>query len=155
MEVASENGGIRFRRKIYDLLGHQSVEKKSHHIFHLLLIILIASNVMAALLETTLSLSHNHVRTLLVFDFLSVVLFSVEWLTRVWCCVENPKYSKPLLGRVRFIFTPLMLTDLLAILPFYIPLIIVLDLRFLRLLRLFHIARLYAERDDLIIKRRL
>lgn len=140
------------RRWTYDLLSHHSVERTSHHIFHLFLIFFILSNVIAVILEMTHSLHQDHARSLHVFEMISVSLFSVEWLLRVWCCVEDPNFSHPLRGRLRFIATPLMIADLLAILPFYIPLLLALDLRWLRVLRLFHIVRLYFERDDLRLR---
>jgi voltage-gated potassium channel len=39
--------------------------------------------------------------------------------------------------------TPLSLVDLLAIIPFYLPMLITLDLRFIRAIRLFRIFRLF------------
>ncbi|MCE5278070.1 MAG: ion transporter [Planctomycetaceae bacterium] len=50
-------------------------------------------------------------------------------------------YSRPVLGRLRAAASPMMLIDLLAILPFYLPFIDA-DLRFLRSLRLLRIFRL-------------
>lgn len=142
-------GHYGIRRATYHLLSHYHGESRFHHIFHLFLISLITANVLAAVLETTHSINENHLRLLHLFDIVSVTLFSVEWLARVWTCVEDPRFSDALVGRVRFILTPLMVADLVAILPFYLPMVMVVDLRFLRLFRLFHIFRLYAERDDL------
>lgn len=141
------------RRKTYDLMAHSYSENRFHHAFHLFLLVLIMTNVAAALLEMTNSLNSEQIRNLHFFDLLSVMLFSVEWLLRVWSCVENPLFNHPVKGRLRFVFTPVMVADLLAILPFYLPMVFALDLRVLRLLRLFHIVRIYVERYDLMMDR--
>ena len=70
----------------------------------------------------------------------SSIIFSVEYIARVWSCVERPKYNKAVTGRLRFVITPLAVIDLLAILPFYLPFTGI-DLRFLRIMRMMRIFR--------------
>jgi len=48
-----------------------------------------------------------------IFEYVSVILFSVEYITRIWSCIENPTYKKPLHGRLRYAITPLAIVDLL------------------------------------------
>jgi voltage-gated potassium channel len=74
------------------------------------------------------------------FEIFSVAIFTVEYLLRLWSCTAAEKYSWPLMGRLRFTFTPLAIVDLLAILPFYLPQVDI-DLRFVRIVRLFRIAK--------------
>ncbi len=45
-------------------------------------------------------------------------------------------------GRLHFLITPFALIDLISILPFYIPLVLDLDFRFVRILRFFRLLRL-------------
>lgn len=54
--------------------------------------------------------------------------------------MTDPRYARPLSGRLRFAATPLAVVDLLAIIPFYIGLAGI-DLRFIRSLRLLRIVR--------------
>jgi voltage-gated potassium channel len=78
------------------------------------------------------------------FEVFSVVIFTVEYLARVWAAVEAAGYEAPITGRLRYAGRFLMLIDLLAILPFYLTAIgIGLDLRFLRALRLVRLFRLF------------
>ncbi|MDE2842664.1 MAG: potassium channel family protein, partial [Chloroflexota bacterium] len=48
----------------------------------------------------------------------------------------EPRFSHPVFGRLRFAATPLLLIDLLALAPFYLPFLGLEDLRTLRALRL-------------------
>lgn len=72
-----------------------------------------------------------------------MVIFTIEYILRIWSCTVNASFKNLILGRIRFALTPLMIVDLLAILPFYLPMIISLDLRFLRVLRLIRIFRMF------------
>ena len=72
-----------------------------------------------------------------------MIVFSGEYLLRIWSCVEDQEFSKPLTGRLKFSFTALAIVDLLAILPFYLPMILPLDLRLIRGIRLFRLFRLF------------
>jgi hypothetical protein len=56
-----------------------------------------------------------------------------------WSAVDIPMLSrmKPWKARLRFALRPIMLIDLLAVLPFYLQFLIPIDLRMLRVLRLF------------------
>ena len=55
------------------------------------------------------------------FELISVLIFTGEYLLRVWACASDPKYGSPVRGRLRFGVTPLALIDLVAVLPFYLP----------------------------------
>src|SRR6266446_373722 len=71
------------------------------------------------------------------------VLFSVEYLIRLWAEGENPKFSG-IRGRVRYALTPAAIIDLAAFLPSLVapgissPML----LRSFRLLRILRLARL-------------
>ncbi len=76
------------------------------------------------------------------FELFSVIVFSIEYLLRLWVCTLDPRYTRPFLGRFLFALTPLAIVDLVAVLPFYLPMIIGADLRFVRILRLFRMLRI-------------
>jgi voltage-gated potassium channel len=77
-----------------------------------------------------------------------VVAFAIEYLLRLWAVGENPRY-RGVVGRLRYVVTPLALADLAAFLPeliisAYFPHAsggIVAALRALRLFRLVKLAR--------------
>jgi voltage-gated potassium channel len=114
------------------------------------LIALIATSIVAVVLESEHEVSAPYARPFLLFEWCSSLVFSAEYVLRVWTCVEDERYAHPLKGRLRWMRTPMALVDLVAILPFYLSMVKGLDLRFvrairlLRLLRVFKIGR-YAE----------
>ncbi len=73
----------------------------------------------------------------------------IEYVLRVWTCIENPKFSGKW-GRLKFVITPMAIIDLVAFLP---ALIFVGDtstywlriLRILRILRVLKIGRYSAS----------
>ncbi|MBT0812657.1 ion transporter [Litoribacter ruber] len=72
------------------------------------------------------------------FEVFSIVIFSIEYLGRVWTGNMHPDYPNSAKGNLKFATSPMMVIDLLAILPFYLP-FFGLDLRFFRIMRLFRI----------------
>lgn len=131
------------KKRIYEILEVALPGDKPSRIFDIFIVVLIFLNVLAVILETVESLSVQFVQFFKIFEIFSVVVFTLEYLLRVWSCSENQKYKKPLLGRIRFIITPLALIDLFAVLPFYLPMLIPFDLRFIRAVRLIRLFRLF------------
>lgn len=69
-------------------------------------------------------------------------VFTLEYLLRLWTCTVDTRFHGAIKGRIRFAATPFALVDLIAILPFYLPMFLPLDLRFIRALRLFRLFRI-------------
>lgn len=119
---------------------------KEHRVsraFDLFIMVLIVLNVVAVISETVDSISDKYHRFFILFELFSVIVFTFEYFIRLWACTALKKYTHPVWGRISYMFTLGALIDLLAILPFYLPLIISLDGRFLRILRLFRLFRLF------------
>ena len=138
---------ISLRQRVHRLLEPASAGDRTSRIFDICLPVLIAANVLATILGTVDSISTRVGSALRVFETTSVVVFTVEYLLRLWAAPEDPRYVGRLRGRVRFAATPLALVDLAAIVPFYLVLVfpaaIALDLRFLRAIRLMRVFRLF------------
>lgn len=132
------------RKRAYQILETASGRDGASRIFALCLITLITLNVIAIVLESVNSLSANYRSFFEHFELLSVIVFSVEYVLRVWASVENQdrNYQHPVRGRLRHMFTPMALIDLIAILPFYLGIFMNLDLRFVRVLRVLRIFKL-------------
>ncbi len=130
------------RRRVFEILNGSIESDRVSSAFSIFLAVLIALNVVAVLLETVATFQSAHGEALQLFELFSVIMFTVEYCLRIWCCVENQDYRDPISGRLRFVLTPLALIDLVAIFPFYLPKLVSLDLRMLRALRLIRIFRI-------------
>ncbi|MEY7851376.1 ion transporter [Natrarchaeobius sp. A-rgal3] len=107
------------------------------------IMVLITANVAAVILETVDAVAAAYAPVFHYFELFSVAVFTVEYLGRVWAAVDDPSFEGPISGRVRFASKPLLVVDLIAILPFYLSAAgIQADLRFLRALRLVRLFRL-------------
>lgn len=130
------------KKRVYEFLHEVSSSDRHVRAFRVFIITLIFLNVFAVILETVESLSLQYVIPFKVFDAFSVFVFTVEYLLRLWTCTTDEKFRGTLKGRIRFAVTPFALVDLIAILPFYLPMFLPLDLRFIRALRLFRLLRI-------------
>ncbi|HUX91976.1 MAG TPA: ion transporter [Gallionellaceae bacterium] len=129
------------KQRLYNMLqGLHAIEPWAS-LFNISLASLIILNVLAMMLETMDELYLAWRVYFLAFELFSVALFMVEYLLRVWSATLNPKYKHPLGGRLRYMLSPMALFDLAAFLPSLL-LLGGLDLRFLRMLRLFRVVRL-------------
>ncbi len=118
--------------------------------------LLIVANVVAVIISTVKPIYLAYRFWFDAFETFSVIVFTVEYALRLWACTVLPEFSHPIFGRIRYALKPLLIVDLLAILPFYIPMI-GLDLRILRILRIFRILRIlklerYFKAMSLIVR---
>ncbi len=133
-----------YRAKAYQLLeGHSNISVVAKSI-NLLLIILIITNVIAAIFESEPSYHERYLHQFALFEFVSLSIFCGEYFLRLWCCVEAEEYAEFSNSKARFkyIFTPIALIDLIAILPFVIAMFFSIDLRSLRLIRVLRLLKL-------------
>jgi len=128
---------MHLRKRTAELLEPRRYGDRPSRILNLLLILLISLNVVAIILESVGSIYRHYEHAFSYFETFSVAVFTIEYLARVWSCVdlERASDSSPILGRLRYMLSPIALIDLIAILPFYLSLYVSIDLRFLRVLR--------------------
>jgi voltage-gated potassium channel len=129
--------------RVHKLLHPELHASKWDRAINIFIIVLILLNVIAVMLETVPSIYDSNKSIFHYFDILTVIIFSIEYLLRVWSCVQDERYRHPISGRLRYISSPGAIIDLLAILPFYLHAFIGFDLRVLRILRLFRFLRLF------------
>lgn len=130
------------KRHIHNILAVSHKRGDLSWYFDLFIIILIILNVVAIVLESVPSLRQQFQVYFHYFEVFSVIVFTVEYVLRVWTANLIEEYRKPISGNLKYALTPLAIIDLLAFLPFYLPFIGV-DLRLLRVLRIFRIFRLF------------
>lgn len=131
----------RLRKRIFEIIeptaGH-------HHskVFDIVIMTLIVLSVTEVILESFEPIRLTYGHWLNEFEKWSVIIFTVEYMLRlITADLLYPKNSIP--GAVfRVMVSFYGIIDLAAILPFYLPLIVALDLRFIRILRLLRLFRI-------------
>lgn len=132
------------KKKVHGLLHPEIVgDKHWDKIINVFIIVLIVLNVVAVILETVKPIHDKYETFFHYFDLISVIIFSVEYVLRVWSSNHDERYKHSFWGRLKYMISPAALIDLVAILPSYLHAFIGLDLRILRMLRLLRIFRLF------------
>jgi voltage-gated potassium channel len=141
------------RRRTAELLEAHRPDDPVGRSIDLFLIALIIANVTAIILETVPLFRERYATFFVNFEIFSIAVFTVEYLARLWSCVEKPLDDdvSPRKSRWSWMISPLGLIDLLAIAPFYLlilmpeqsaeALLMLRVFRGLRLLRVFKLAR--------------
>ena len=132
-----------FKRRIYDIIEKDSKGDFLSIGFDYFILSLIVLNVLAIIFESYQNIEINYKANLYTFELFSVIIFSIEYVLRIWTSEFKFKSQNRFHSLIKYIFSPLALIDLLAVLPFYLPMIIPFDLRFLRILRLTRMLRIF------------
>ncbi|MCB1148803.1 MAG: ion transporter [Chlamydiia bacterium] len=127
------------KQKIYDILEGSDRSYRARLILYFLIFVILL-NLFLVVAESMPAYKNAPIHYFRWIDLLSVVVFTVEYGIRLWCCTVDPRYSHPITGRIKYAFTPMAIVDFLAVFPFYIPFFYT-DLRFLRTLRVFRLFR--------------
>jgi len=130
------------RRIVWALLEPEPDDPPIEKAINVALFALISANVLAVIFETVPELRDRWGDQFRLFDTVSVLIFSLEVVGRLWSCPADPRYAGPG-GRARFARTPLAIVDVLAILPWYLPWLLPVDARVLRSLRLVRLLRIF------------
>lgn len=131
------------KKKVHVLLHPELGDSKWDKALNAFIIVLIILNVTAVMLETVPSIHEPHKEFFRVFDLVSVIIFTIEYVLRVWSSNHDPRYKHSIHGRLRYMMSTDALIDLLAILPFYLHIFVGFDLRVLRIFRLLRFLRLF------------
>ena len=131
------------KKKVYSLLHPEIGDTKLDKVINAFLIFLIASNIVAVILETVPRIYHGRETFFHYFDLVSVIIFSIEYVLRVWSANLEGRYKHRIHGRLKYMLSWPALIDLLAILPVYVHVFVGLDLRILRIFRLLRFFRLF------------
>ena len=132
------------RKRVYEVIEVGRGEDKLSNIVDNFIIVLIVLNLLAFTIETVPSIEAEWGWHLNVFNVISVIIFTIEYIARIWSCVEVPFLQRmtPTKARLAFAARPYLIIDLLAILPFYLAFLLPFDLRALRMFRLFRFLKI-------------
>src|ERR1700749_3694446 len=132
------------RHKAYVILEGGRTGGFIGHVIEGVLITLIVSNVLAYTLQSIPSIDKQFASFFSILETVSVVIFTVEYLARLWTAPEDPTCPKGRWrSRVTFALRPMMVIDFMSIAPAYVAIFIpFIDLRFLRLIRLLRLLKI-------------
>lgn len=120
-----------FKRRIYEILDKARTGDAASRIFDLAMMTMIIVNILAIFIET-FDIPHSLHLFLDNFEIFSVITFTVEYILRIWVAPYQYPDLPPWRARIKYFFTFMAIVDLLAILPFYVPIMVFDDLRILR-----------------------
>ncbi len=126
---------------INELLNPSQDSKSMSKVVDIFIMLLIILNLLTVILGTVKSIESSMGNYFRKFEVFSIVVFTIEYFLRLWTAAENDNKYSGMPGRVKYFFSLSAIIDLLAILPFYLPVLIKVDLRMLRILRLFRMFR--------------
>ncbi len=130
------------KKKIYHLVEKGAHGNTINRVFDYVIMVLILLSVTSIICESIKGVNSKFGLLLIWFDTFSILVFSIEYLMRLYVSdITHPAGSR-IKSAGKFIFSVHGLIDLLAILPFYLPMLIKTDLRFLRILRLSRFIRI-------------
>ncbi len=132
----------KIRRRVYQLLEKAQVGDVASLIIDVFILSLIFFNILAIMFETVDSIHQKYSTEFHLFDLISVIIFTIEYILRVWVSVEVDNSSKFFKKRIKYGFSFMAIVDLIAILPFYLAFLPI-DMRFLRTIRLLRIIRIF------------
>ena len=131
-----------FRKKIWVLLEPAKENDVLSKFVDIFLLVLIFLNVLMVILETVDDLFLQYNKLFRIFEYFSVLIFSLEYVGRIWSCVEDKHFTNNLRVRIKYLFSFSSLIDLIAIAPSLLAFISPsVDLRFIRVLRIFRFLK--------------
>jgi voltage-gated potassium channel len=135
------------RRRVWEIVevadDAPARTRRASAVFDWIIIALIVLNVLALIAESVAPVGEALWPLFRAIDAVTAVVFSIEYIARLWSSTASSRYPHPVTGRLRYAVRPMLLIDLLAVLPFWLPFMGVelVILRALRLVRVFRIAK--------------
>ncbi|MCA3635170.1 MAG: ion transporter [Methylobacterium sp.] len=142
----ARSGARMFRKRCHEVLDGGAPHDAASRRVHRGIVALILVSVMAVILESVPSMAARFGPLFQGIEFVAALVFTVEYVARLWAAVEHP-LLRPLpawRARLNYAVQPVLLVDLLAVLPFYLALVGPADFQVLlifRLIRFFKLAR--------------
>ena len=132
------------RQKVFEIIQPDQGRSVASRIFDVLLTSFILISVVIVF-AVTFDLPENVLGSLNVFESIASIVFSIEYLLRIATADIMYPESGQLRSRIKYILSPMAIIDLVAILPFWLPMFLpgsMLGVRAFRLVRLFRILKL-------------
>lgn len=94
------------RSYLFHALHKPTVAHRGARYISYFLTFIILANCAAVALETVPTIYNGHQDVFYWLEVLSTAIFAIEYAARIWVCVEQVKFSSPLLGRIKVTVRP-------------------------------------------------
>ena len=108
------------KSRLYEILESSNSQDLLSRLDDYSVTFLVILDVADFILKTSPSIYTKYQFSLLEIERVSLVYFTILYILQVWSCTADERYEHPIKGRLKYAFTPLVLIDLMAILPFYL-----------------------------------
>ncbi|MFC2131357.1 ion transporter [Bacteroidota bacterium] len=129
----------KLKNNIREVIGNIifGTDTRAGRLFDVVLLWVILASVLTVMAESVTGYQATHAKLLIVLEWIFTVLFTIEYIMRIWVS-RHPK---------KYIFSFWGIIDLLAFIPTYVSILLtgvhyLLIIRILRLLRIFRILKL-------------
>ena len=114
---------LRIKKRTSELLSKGNVSDKPRQYVDIILFILILLNITAVCLESVKDIGEAYKDVFYAFEIFSVVIFSIEYVLRVWSAPARQDLgnSSGFVKRLKYILSFTGLVDFLAIIPSILP----------------------------------
>ncbi len=132
----------KIKKRLFEIVQCAKENDTVSRIFDISIICLIILNVISVIADT-FELPESVRNISYTVEVISVIIFTAEYILRLWTSDMLYPEIKPYRARLKYIFSFMALIDLFAILPFYLPFVVEIDLRILRALRIIRLFRVF------------
>ena len=136
----------KMKKTIFDIIQPAEQGDIYSKLFDVFIMTLIFASI-ASVFIMTFDVSPRVIKFLNRFEWWALIVFSVEYLLRIWTADMLYPELSPWRARLKYVCSGMAIIDLAAILPFYLPIFmtikpeVIRSLRLVRLLRLFKLSR--------------
>lgn len=132
----------KIQKRTHEIISSAAAGDKISKAVDLFFIVLIMLNVVIVVADT-FALPAAVRRIMSVVETISVIIFTIEYVIRLWVSVLDFPALSPVRARVKYVLSLQAIIDLVSLLPFYLPFLFPVNLIVLRVFRIFRLMRLF------------
>lgn len=141
------------KKRVFTIIQVSNLSDIPSRIYDYSLIIAVSVNIFIALFET-FPQSKSYLELLNIFETITVVFFTMDYILRIWTASYLYKGVTTAKSRLKFIFSWQGIVDFLSCIPFYLPFFFpggAVSLRMFRIIRILRIFRVHHYSDPLTV----
>lgn len=131
------------KEKVFEIIQPSAEGKLTSRLFDLFIMFLILVSVVSVFIMTFDEIPRAILRSLREAECATILVFTVEYILRIWTADMLYPEVSPWRARLKFMSSPMAVIDLVAILPFYLPMLFSINLVGIRALRLVRLLRIF------------